>query len=94
MSDTARLNPFLMLALLSCEPVQRQIRAKRMTQDIIDSLGDRIREIVLPVPRDPSLRRRVTDMVRKGIAERIEARELARQAVREVAAELGNGLVD
>jgi len=82
--DTHGMNPFLLLAVLSCPIVQRQIKAKQFTQDIIDSLGERIRELVLPIPRATQRRAAITDMVRKVIAERVEARELARRAVLEV----------
>jgi len=54
------LNAFLLLAILSCQLVQRQIKAKQFTQDIIDSLGERIRELVLPIPRSAQ-RRPATD---------------------------------
>jgi type I restriction enzyme M protein len=83
-TDTKKLSPFLLLALLSCQPVQDQIRAKRVTQDIIDSLGNRIRELVLPIPKNPQQRERITAMVKKAIEERIEARELARAACVEI----------
>lgn len=78
------LSPFLLLASLSSPPVRRQIRAKRFTQDIIDSLGNRINELVLPIPKDLGDRARVEEMVREAIAQRVEARELARQACLEV----------
>ena len=74
------LNPYLLLAVLTSRIVQRQIRAKQFTQDIIDSLGERITELVLPIPRASELRNRVSVMVEKVIRERIEARELARRA--------------
>jgi hypothetical protein len=45
-----RLSPYLLLAALSSEPVQKQIQAKRFTQDIIDSLGDRITELFVEEP--------------------------------------------
>jgi type I restriction enzyme M protein len=78
------VNPFLLLALLSSSAVQRQIRAKSFTQDIIDSLGRRIREIVLPIPRDETHKHRISAMVQRVVEERIEARELARKASIEV----------
>lgn len=78
------LDPFLLLVLLSSPVVQRQIRTKTFTQDIIDSLGSRIRDIVLPIPRDEAHRQRVSAMVRRVIEERVEARELARRACAEV----------
>ncbi|MCZ7673090.1 MAG: hypothetical protein M5U34_41205 [Chloroflexi bacterium] len=45
LTNQARLSPYLLLAILSSEPVQKQIKAKRFTQDIIDSLGQRIHEV-------------------------------------------------
>jgi type I restriction enzyme M protein len=78
------ISPFLLLAALSSAPVRRQVRAKRFTQDIIDSLGKRINELVLPLPKDLAIRRRVESMVRRSINERVEARELARQACLEL----------
>lgn len=79
------LNPYLLLAVLSAPIVQRQIKAKQFTQDIIDSLGERIHELLLPLPKSVERRRNVTEMVKKVIEDRIEARELARKAVLTVA---------
>ena len=74
------LNPFLLLAILSSSVMRQQIKAKQFTQDIIDSLGERIHELLLPVPKNVNARERVTEIVRKAILDRVEARELARQA--------------
>ena len=57
-----------------------QIQSKRFTQDIIDTLGKRVYELVLPIPKDPSLRQNIERSVQKSIHDRIEARELARKA--------------
>jgi type I restriction enzyme M protein len=80
------LNPFLLLATLSSPLVQRQVRSKQFTQDIIDSLGGRIHELVLPVPRYSGARERVTEMVKAAVQKRVEARELTRDAQLAVAA--------
>lgn len=74
------LTPHLLLALLSSKFVQRQIRSKQFTQDIIDSLGERIHELILPIPKAPSRKKKISAMVSKAVEERIEARELAREA--------------
>jgi type I restriction enzyme M protein len=74
------ISPPLLLAALSSAPVQRQIRAKTVTQDIIDSLGNRLQEVLLPLPKNQGARREVERIVRKVIADRVEARELARKA--------------
>ena len=80
------LNPFLLLATLSSPMVQRQVKSKQFTQDIIDSLGGRIHELVLPVPRYLGARERVTEMVKSAVQKRVEARELTRDAQLAVAA--------
>jgi type I restriction enzyme M protein len=82
--DHSQLSPYLLLAALSSVPVQQQIKAKRFTQDIIDSLGNRIHELVLPIPKDKAVRDRVTKMVERAIQDRVEARELARRACLEL----------
>jgi len=84
LTEQSRLSPYLLLALLSSEPLQEQIKAKRFTQDIIDSLGQRIHELILPIPKSQRLRQQVTLTVEQAIRDRIEARELARKACLDV----------
>lgn len=83
--DHDKLEPELLLALLSAPIVKEQIWSKRFTQDIIDTLGSRWRELVLPVPRDPHSRNQISAEVRKAIDLRSEARLSARKAVMHVA---------
>lgn len=80
-----RINAFLLLAILSSDPVQQQIKAKTFTQDIINSLGNRLGEIILPIPRRLDVRLEISEMVEKVIGDRIEARELSRVARKIVA---------
>jgi type I restriction enzyme M protein len=85
-NDTAKINPFLLLAALSSEFVQRQIKSFCVSQDIIDSLGDKIHQLQLPIPRSRAVRQRISKLVEKVIRDRTEARELARKACEEVVA--------
>ncbi len=87
-TDPDKLSPYLLLAALSSKPVQRQIKAKRFTQDIIDSLGDRILELILPLPKEVRRREKVINMVKRSIEERVEARELARRARVEIVGDM------
>lgn len=80
LNNNLELNPFLLLAVLSSPVVQRQVKSKQFTQDIIDSLGERINELVLPIPKSKTLRDEITEMVRTVINDRVEARELAKKA--------------
>lgn len=47
-----RISPILLFALLNLPFVHRQIRSKQFTRDVIDTLGRRIEELILPVPKD------------------------------------------
>lgn len=75
------LNPLLLLALLSCPIVKTQIYAKRFTQDIIDTLGERIHELLLPIPRDLILRQKIIDKVKKIVSFKKQAKDLTREVV-------------
>ncbi|MFW6016419.1 MAG: N-6 DNA methylase [bacterium] len=79
------LNPYLLLAILSSSYVQSQIKAKTMTQDIINSLGrDRYINLILAIPKNREKREHITSIVKKSISDRVEARELSRKAVVDV----------
>jgi type I restriction enzyme M protein len=77
---------YLLLAILSSKPVQTQIRALSFTLDIIDSLGDRLGDLILPIPKDKKLKKEISETVKKSIYDRIEARELAKKARERVVA--------
>ncbi|MDD5710883.1 MAG: restriction endonuclease subunit M, partial [Candidatus Colwellbacteria bacterium] len=46
------LTPYNFLGLLSSSFVQKQIRSKQLTQDIIDSLGKRIYDLHIPIAKN------------------------------------------
>lgn len=78
--DRNVISPYLLLAALSSKPVVDQIQSKRFTQDIIDSLGKRINELIIPIPKDRSRRKEIDEIVETSIRDRIESRELARKS--------------
>ena len=69
------LDPFLLLGLLNSYIVKRQIRTKQFTRDVIDTIGHRINEVILPIPKSEALRKTISDSVASVIASRMEARE-------------------
>lgn len=83
-NETGQISPFLLLAALNSAFVQRQIKSYCVSQDIIDSLGDKILQLRLPLPKAKPRRKRIGDLVEKVISDRIEARELARKACEEI----------
>jgi type I restriction enzyme M protein len=64
--------------------VKRQIRAKQFTQDIIDTLGKRLMEIVLPIPMDKEFSAKIARETEEVILKRIELRNRAKQIALEV----------
>lgn len=84
-TDPDALDPYLLLGVLSSPIVKEQIWSKRFTQDIIDTLGGRWRELVIPWPKDEAKRAEIAKAVRTVMKLRIEARTVARNAVMSVA---------
>ncbi|MCZ7663986.1 MAG: hypothetical protein M5U22_14135 [Thermoleophilia bacterium] len=73
------LSPWLLMACLSAPIVKRQIRAKQFTADIIDTLGDRFRELVLPVPKKQSICCAIEHEVKELVTERSRLRDKIRK---------------
>lgn len=69
------INKWLLLGLLNSYIVKRQIRTKQFTRDVIDTIGKRINEIVLPVPKSRSVKKQISDQIKKVVLSRIEARQ-------------------
>lgn len=66
----ARIDADLLLAIFASPILRRQVRAKQFTADIIDTLGDRVRELVLPIPKSKPLRRAISRRTSALVAER------------------------
>lgn len=79
--DYEKLHPYLLLAVLSSPIVKEQIYSKRFTQDIIDTLGGRIHELVLPIPKDKTVRDEIIGKISEIMAHKYAARDLTRKAV-------------
>ena len=80
-TDHKKLDPYLLLALLSSPIVKQQIRSKQFTQDIIDTLGKRIYELVLPFPKDVDTKKAIIASVRDVFEKRNQAKEIMRNTL-------------
>lgn len=74
-----QLDPYLLLSLLNCPIVKRQMRAKQFTRDVIDTLGKRLFEVILPIPKDKDLRERIARETRETVLGRVALRNKAKQ---------------
>jgi type I restriction enzyme M protein len=84
--DVKKLDPYLFLAAISSPFVQRQIKSFCVSQDIIDSLGDKLYEIQIAVPKSKKRRDEIAHIVEEVITTRVQAREKAREAVAKIMA--------
>ena len=77
--DKSKLDPYLFLALLNTPIVHRQMRSKQFTRDIIDTLGKRLFEVKIPIPKNKKTQRAIAKKTREIIETRVRLRDRARQ---------------
>ena len=75
-----KIHPYLLLAILSSPIVKEQIYSKRFTQDIIDTLGARLYELILPIPKSDALKAEIISQVEEVIRFRTLAKQSAIKA--------------
>ena len=71
------ISPYLLLALLGLEVVQKQIESKSFRQGTISTLGNRLMEVKIPIPIDEQLKKELSDKVKKIILNKQEAKLIA-----------------
>jgi len=67
-----------LFACLNTPIVKRQIKAKQFTQDIIDTLGKRFTEIMIPVPKDQATANKIARETQEIIEGRAKLRNRAK----------------
>lgn len=78
------LNEYLLLGLLNSYIVKRQIRTKQFTRDVIDTLGQRLKEVIIPIPNSFEIKTQIAEKVKLVIQNRIDAREIITQLSNEI----------
>jgi len=69
------IDPYLLFYLLNTHIVARQVQAKTFVQATISTLGNRLLEIVLPIPRSAERRRELSTKIREIIETKVRLRE-------------------
>jgi hypothetical protein len=72
--DQEGLPPALLLALLNMDVVRRQMRNKQFTRDVIDTLGSRLLEVRLPIPKSADDRNVIASVMLALLSKREELR--------------------
>lgn len=79
-----KLDPFLLFGLLNSYIVKRQIRAKQFTRDVIDTLGRRLFEVVVPLPKSENVSAAIARRIESVVMSRIVARDHLRKLASEM----------
>jgi hypothetical protein len=74
--DPKTLDSGLLFTLLNLPFVRRQMRNKQFTRDVIDTLGKRLGEVILPIPKDPGIRAALSTHVAGLISKRDSLRNV------------------
>lgn len=73
--DPQKLDPYLLFYLLNTRIVKKQVDAKTFIQATISTLGNRLNEIILPIPRDETIREKLSNQTREIILSKMELRK-------------------
>ncbi|MFX1237102.1 MAG: N-6 DNA methylase [Promethearchaeota archaeon] len=69
------IDPYLLIYLLNLEIVQQQIQAITFVQGTIATIGNRIMEIILPIPSNTTKRKEISEQIREIIVQKVEIRK-------------------
>ncbi len=75
-----QLHPYLLLYLFNTDIVQQQIKAKTFVQATISTLGNRINEIILPIPKDKNF----VEEIIKEVSEVIKMKVCAKRKMEKI----------
>lgn len=75
------ITPQYLLAAMSTNYLRAQIEAKTCTLDIINSLGDRYRELIIPIPKDKNMLSEISAEVKRSVELNVRSRKIATKAL-------------
>ncbi|MHA2088606.1 MAG: N-6 DNA methylase, partial [Promethearchaeota archaeon] len=74
LSNKQSIDSYLLLYLLNLDVVQKQIQAITFVQGTIATIGNRIMEVILPIPSDIAKRKEISKTIKQIIDSKIETR--------------------
>lgn len=76
------LDCYLLLYLLNTGIVRKQIEAKTFVQATISSIGNRLKEIILPIPKNNSTKKKISVKIKEIIVSKTELRKKTLEVVK------------
>lgn len=78
-NEKSTLNPYLLFLAFNNSLVQRQIKNMQFTADIIDTLGSRYREIILPIPKSETHKNALIEQMTEALETRMKYKAAVKQ---------------
>ncbi|MBY9013582.1 MAG: hypothetical protein KGD70_14505, partial [Candidatus Lokiarchaeota archaeon] len=75
LKNNENIDPYLLLYLLNLDIVQKQIRAITFVQGTISTIGNRIMDVILPIPSELSKRKEISKHIKEIIDNKTESRK-------------------
>lgn len=79
--ENSDISKWLLLGLLNSYIVKKQIRNKQFTRDVIDTIGKRLFEVILPIPKSSELKEEISTIIKNIYQSRIKARDDVKQVI-------------
>ena len=70
------LDPTLLFLALNCDIVQQQLRAFQFTADIIDTIGERVYDVIVPLPKAADVRKSLTQRAAAALEDRMRGKSV------------------
>lgn len=77
--DSVVVDPYLLFLSFNCSLVQKQIKNMQFTADIIDTLGNRYRELILPIPKDDAVKKELITSMKTALETRMKYKAAVKQ---------------
>ncbi len=79
--EPSKLDPYLLFYLLNTNIVKKQVDAKTFIQATISTLGNRLNEIILPIPKDEKLKSNLANKTKEIILSKMELRKRSMEII-------------
>ncbi|MDO6711174.1 hypothetical protein Q4567_10610 [Aliiglaciecola sp. 2_MG-2023] len=83
--ENNEIDEWMVLGLLNSYIVKRQLRTKQFTRDVIDTIGQRLKEVYLPIPKSAEVRQQLSSKIKSIVEDRIDSRVNISKLAKEIA---------
>jgi len=79
--EPTKIDPFLLFYLLNTKIVRKQVDSKTFIQATISTLGNRLNDIILPIPKDQKIKESLANKTKEIIVSKMELRKQSMEII-------------